>query len=54
MDNDSLIYKKAFSSSLFSFLVRVGGGGGGDFLIEVGMDVRRVQNLGQAKFLQKT
>ena len=29
-------------------------GGGGDSLIKVGTDVRRVQNLGRAKFLQKT
>ena len=29
-------------------------GGGGDSLIKVGMDVRRVQNLGRAKFLNKT
>ena len=27
-----------------------GGGGGGDSLINVGTDVRRVQNLGRAKF----
>ena len=32
----------------------IGGGGGGDFLIKVGTDVRRVQNLGRAKFPQKT
>ena len=30
------------------------GGGGGDFLIKVGRDVRRVQNLGWTKFSQKT
>ena len=29
-------------------------GGGGHSLIEVGTDVRRVQNLGRAKFPQKT
>ena len=28
-------------------------GGGGDSLIKVGTDVRRVQNLGRAQFLQK-
>ena len=33
---------------------RGGGGGGCDSLIKVGTDVRRVQNLGQAKFPKKT
>ena len=32
---------------------RRGGGGGGDFLIKVGTDVRRVQNLGRAKSARK-
>ena len=31
-----------------------GGGEGGDSLIKVGTDVRRVQNLGRAQFPQKT
>ena len=31
-----------------------GGGGGGDSLTKVGTDVRRVQNLGRAKFPKKT
>ena len=35
------------------FLFPQGGGGGGDLLIKVGMDVRRVQNLGWAKFSQR-
>ena len=30
------------------------GGEGGDSLVKVGTDVRRVQNLGRAKFPQKT
>ena len=30
------------------------GGGGGDSLIKVGTDVRRVQNLGWKQFPQKT
>ena len=35
------------------FLSHEGGGGVADSLIKVGTDVRRVQNQGRAKFLQK-
>ena len=37
----------------FGEITHFKGGGGGDSLIKVGMDVRRVQNIGRAQFPQK-